>query len=256
LTPEPGPDEAGGGDRPGPRNGKNGANSEEILDALPDTTVVDLPLLLLTAISTVVALIGLFANNVAIIVGAMVVSPLLSPINGFTLELAVGRPHRAFANIRALLILLVLIVVLSAAVTTVLFFLGPVVMTPQILDRFERREVYLAMAVLLGFAAVVAQVKGFHESLVGIGISLALLPPAAVAGIALALFRVNALSALALAFDNIIGVLIGGFIGIFYFRLGPAEWGRQQLARRDLLRVFGVLLALLVLVYLSLLFTG
>ncbi len=249
----PSEDEA---DRPGPLNGEHNATSEELLNALPDTTVVDLPLLLLTSISTVVALVGLFANNVAIIIGAMVVSPLLSPINGFALELAVGRPHRALANLRALLLLIVLVVALSAAITTVLFSLGPVVITPQILDRFERREVYLGMAVLLGFAAMVAQVKGFHESLVGIGISLALLPPAAVAGIALALFRTSALSALALAFDNIIGVLIGGFLGIFYFRLGPAEWRRQESTRKALIRTFGVLLALLALLYASLLFTG
>lgn len=243
-------------DRVGPVNGKHQVTSAELLDALPDTTVVDLPLLLLTAVSTVVALVGLFTNNVAIIVGAMVVSPLLSPITGFTLELSVGRPHRAFANLRALLLLLLLVVVLSAAITTVLFSLGPVVMTPQILDRFERRDIYLVMAVLLGFAAVVAQVKGFRESLVGIGISLALLPPAAVAGIALALFRANALSALGLAFDNIIGVMIGGFLGVFFFRLGPARGVRQERARRTLFRTFGILLVLLVLVYLSLLFTG
>ena len=230
-------------DRVGPLNGEHDATSEELLDALPDTTVVDLPLLLLTSISTVVALVGLFTNNVAIIVGAMVVSPLLSPINGFTLELAVGRPRRALANLRALLLLVVLVVALSAAITAVLFSLGPVVITPQILDRFERREVYLGMAVLLGFAAMVAQVKGFHESLVGIGISLAL-------------FRTSALSALALAFDNIIGVLIGGFLGVFYFRLGPSEWGRQRPVRKALLQAFGVLLMLLALLYLSLLLTG
>lgn len=254
---EEGPDKPGDDqDRPGPLNGDHDAASEELLDALPDTTVVTLPLVLLTSISTVVALVGLFANNVAIIVGAMVVSPLLAPINGFTLELAVGRPHRAVAHLRSLLLLIVLIVALSAAITTVLFTIGPVVMTPQILDRFERREVYLGMAVLLGFAAIIAQVKRFHESLVGIGISLALLPPAAVAGIAVALFRASAFSALALAFDNIIGVLIGGFLGIFYFRIRPATPVRQQMARQSLIRAFGVLLVLLALLYLNLLLTG
>lgn len=243
-------------DVPGPIDGEHDADSEELLEALPETTVVTVPLLLLTSISTVVALVGLFANNVAIIVGAMVVSPLLAPINGFILEMAVGRPHRAIANLRALLLLIVLVVALSVAITTALFALGPVVMTPQILDRFERREVYLGMAVLLGFAAIIAQVKRFPESLVGIGISLALLPPAAVAGIALALFRASALSALALAFDNIIGVMIGGFLGIFYFRIGPANPLRQEMARKSLLRAFGVLLVLLGLLFLNLILTG
>jgi uncharacterized hydrophobic protein (TIGR00341 family) len=250
---EPGEDEA---DHVGPVDGQRQVTSEELADALPDTTVVDLPLLLLTAISTVVALIGLFADNVAIIVGAMIVSPLLAPITGFTLELAVGRPHRALANLRALALLVLLVVVLSAAITAVLYALGPVVMTSQILDRFERREVYLVMAVFLGFAAMVAQVKGFRESLVGIGVSLALLPPAAVAGISLALFSASGFSALALALDNIIGVMIGGLLGIFYFRIRPANQVRQQTARRSLVRALGILLVLLLLLYVNLLLSG
>lgn len=79
-------------DRVGPAKDVPGVTSEDLLRALPDTTLVDLPLLLLTTISTIVALVGLFLNNVAIIIGAMVVSPLLSPITGFILELTVGRP--------------------------------------------------------------------------------------------------------------------------------------------------------------------
>jgi uncharacterized hydrophobic protein (TIGR00341 family) len=243
-------------DRVGPVDGKHQATSEELLDALPDTTVVDLPLILLTSIATVVALVGLFLNNVAIVVGAMIVSPLLTPVTGFILELAVGRPHRAFAHLRAFLLLILLVVALSAAITTVLFSLGPVVFTPQIVSRFDRRDVYLVMAVLLGFAAIIAQVKGFRETLVGIGVSIALLPPAAVAGIALALFRTNALSALALAFDNIIGVMIGGFIGVFYFRLGPARRDRKELARRSMRWAFGLLLVLLALLALNLYLTA
>ncbi len=243
-------------DRPGPTAGARWVTSEDLLQGLPDTTVVDLPLLLLTSIATVVALVGLFLNNVAIVVGAMIVSPLLAPITGFILELAVGRPHRAFAHLRAFLLLILLVVLLSAAITTVLFSFGPVVFTPQIVSRFERRDVYLVMAVLLGFAAMIAQVKGFRETLVGIGVSIALLPPAAVAGIALALFRTNALSALALAFDNIIGVMIGGFLGVFYFRLGPARQERQEIARRSLLWAFGLLLVLLALLYLNLYLTS
>lgn len=164
-------------DRPGPVMGARWVTSEDLLKALPDTTVVDLPLLLLTSIATVVALVGLFLNNVAIVVGAMIVSPLLAPVTGFILELAVGRPHRAFAHHRAFLHLLLLVIVLSAGITTVLFSLGPVVFTPQILDRFERRDVYQVMAVLLGFAAMVAQVKGFRETLVGIGSRSPSFPP-------------------------------------------------------------------------------
>ncbi|HOT93728.1 MAG TPA: TIGR00341 family protein [Methanoregulaceae archaeon] len=239
-------------DRPGIQKDVKPASSENLLEALPETTVLTLPILLMTMIATVVALVGLFNNNVAVIVGAMVVSPLLTPITGFILELSLGRPHRALANLKVLIVLIVLVVALSAMITAILYTMGPISMTPQILDRFERRESYLLMAVLLGFAAIIAQVRGFHESLVGIGISLSLLPPAVVAGIAFALFRTNAVSALALSFDNIIGVMIGGFLGIFFFKIGPAGWERKKKARAILLRAFVVLVALLLLLFLNL----
>lgn len=246
----------GKADRVGPGKDVHEVTSEDLLRALPDTTLVDLPLLLLTAISTIVALVGLFLDNVAIIIGAMVVSPLLSPITGFILELAVGRPIRAFAHLRTLILLLITVILLSAVVTTVLFTQGPIVFTPQILARFERRDVYLVMAVLLGFAAMVAQVKGFHESLVGIGIAASLLPPAAVAGIAFALFQTSAFSALALALDNIIGVMIGGFLGVFFLKLGPGRESLHILARKKLFRTLGILVLLFVLLYLNLNLTG
>jgi uncharacterized hydrophobic protein (TIGR00341 family) len=253
ILEDPGEDEA---DRVGPAKDVHGVTSEDLLRALPETTIIDLPLLLLTAISTIVALVGLFLNNVAIIIGAMVVSPLLSPITGFILELTVGRPIRAFAHLKTLLLLLLTIIVLSAVVTAVLFTQGPVVFTPQILARFERRDVYLVMAVLLGFAAMIAEVKGFHESLVGIGIAASLLPPAAVAGIAFALFQRSAFSALALALDNIIGVMIGGFLGVFFLKLGPGRKNLHFMARKKLFRTLGILFVLFVLLYLDLIFTG
>ncbi|HOV67971.1 MAG TPA: hypothetical protein PLI31_06375, partial [Methanoregulaceae archaeon] len=86
-------------DRPGIQEDVKPASSENLLEALPETTVLTLPILLMTMIATVVALVGLFNNNVAVIVGAMVVSPLLTPITGFILELSLGRPHRALANL-------------------------------------------------------------------------------------------------------------------------------------------------------------
>ena len=66
-------------DRPGIQKDVKPASSENLLEALPETTVLTLPILLMTMIATVVALVGLFNNNVAVIVGAMVVSPLLTP---------------------------------------------------------------------------------------------------------------------------------------------------------------------------------
>ena len=50
-------------------------------------------------ISTVVALVGLISNSVAIIIGAMLISPLMSPISSIALNSVLGRPKEVKQSI-------------------------------------------------------------------------------------------------------------------------------------------------------------
>ena len=53
---------------------------EELLELGLRTDFLDFQLIVLTLLAGIVALFGLFLNNVAVIIGAMVISPLLEPI--------------------------------------------------------------------------------------------------------------------------------------------------------------------------------
>jgi hypothetical protein len=63
---------------------------EEIIAATESYTEFDQNKIILAAIAGLVALIGLFLNNVGVIIGAMLISPLLGPIYALAVYIAIG----------------------------------------------------------------------------------------------------------------------------------------------------------------------
>ena len=63
------------------------------------TYFLDFQLIILTLLAGIVALFGLFLNNVAVIIGAMVISPLLEPIYAGTVFLAEEEMSESSLNI-------------------------------------------------------------------------------------------------------------------------------------------------------------
>lgn len=71
-------------------------------------------LLFMVIIAAAAALIGLFANNPSIIIGAMLIAPLLKPITAFSFNIAVFHPPKIITAGFSILILLASIVGISA----------------------------------------------------------------------------------------------------------------------------------------------
>ncbi len=63
---------------------------QELLDLAPRADILDSQFVVLTVLAGLVALGGLFLNSIAVIIGAMVISPLLEPIYAATVFLANG----------------------------------------------------------------------------------------------------------------------------------------------------------------------
>jgi len=227
---------------------------EELLESTPETDHLDPQLIFLTVLAGIVALIGLFVNNVAIIIGAMVISPMLAPIYACTIFLANGKFIRSLKNLGVLIGLLVLLIVTSAAITWLLLFFVELSVTPEILARTGRNEIYIVLAIVLGITAIVAHKRGFIESVTGIGIAAALAPPAVVTGISLVLYPLGMIRALLLTFDNIFGLLTGMFIAILVLGVGPRHESRKKLARKGVYITVMMLAVVIVLLYLSIRF--
>jgi uncharacterized hydrophobic protein (TIGR00341 family) len=235
------------------KNKKERSPIEKLLESAGTYERLDLNLLILAGIAAVVALIGLFLNNIGIIIGSMLLSPLLGPIYVFALNTAVGRGRVVLLAFRTILVLVGGIIVFSLATTWVLSLFIPLPLTPEILSRMVSNPIYIVMAIILGFATIVALSQGISEGIAGVAVAAALLPPAVVTGIAPVIYIQGTLSALVLTLQNVFGLMAGSVVGVIALQIGPRSYGEKRSARSIIIRIAGLLaLMVLLLFFLSL----
>ncbi len=172
---------------------------------------------LMIILSICMATLGLFMNSSAIVVGSMLIAPLLYPI----LSLAMGIIMSDFGIMAKSFITLLKAIIISivvAALITLLFASQIEGYSEEILSRTEPSVFSVAIGALAGFAAAFALVKPkISETLPGIAISVALIPPLAVVGIGLARLDMTVLlGALLLFLINAVGVI---FTAVIVFSL-------------------------------------
>jgi uncharacterized hydrophobic protein (TIGR00271 family) len=138
----------------------------------------------LVATSTLIACLGLIANSTAVIIGAMLVAPLMTPIFGLSLALVRGEPLLLGRALRAEIFGVVLGVVIAS-----LFGAFPLALevTPEMLARTQPNLLDLLVAVLAGFAGAYAMIdERLSPALPGVAIATAIVPPVANTGLCLA----------------------------------------------------------------------
>ena len=139
----------------------------------------------MVATSTLIASLGLIANSAAVVIGAMLVAPLMTPIFGIALSLVRGDGNLLRRAIQAEVIGVILSVLMSAS-----FGLLPLALqvTPEMLARTEPNLLDLLVAILAGFAGTYAMIdERLSPALPGVAIATAIVPPLANAGLCLAL---------------------------------------------------------------------
>lgn len=130
-----------------------------------------------------IATLGLAQNSPAVIIGAMLLSPLMAPIIGLGLALAIGDLYlgvRAFINC---IISTAAVVGMAALITFVLPFKET---TAEVLSRTRPNPLDLFIALFCGLVAAVSVAKSYKAgpgmALPGVAIAVALVPPLCVAG--------------------------------------------------------------------------
>jgi len=199
--------------------------------------------LLLVTLSTLVAAIGLLENNVAVIIGAMVIAPLLAPNLALSLGTTLGDLQLVRRSIATLLSGIVLAVALSAGIG--LLWPGPFD-SPELLTRTLAGWDSVALALASGAAAAMSLSTGLSSTLVGVMVAVALLPPATAAGIMLSqgAYSLAAGAALLLAI-NIVCVNLASKTVFLVRRIHPRTWLEKEKARSAMpVYLFGWLVAL------------
>ncbi len=133
----------------------------------------------------ILASIGLNTNNKAVIIGAMLVSPLMGPILGIGLTSATNDYPNLYRSLRNLGIA----VLISILTSTIYFLITPIKSAQsELLSRTEPTIFDVLIALAGGFAGIIAGLKKSKHSNVisGVSIATALMPPLCTAGYGLA----------------------------------------------------------------------
>lgn len=221
---------------------------EALYDSIEKTSRLDVNFLLLAALSTVVATVGLVEDSVAVVIGAMVIAPLLGPNLALALGTALGDTRLIVKSLASNLAGITLAVGLSA----LMGWLLPLSLTSrELLARTQVGFDSVALALASGAAAALSVTTGLPSVLVGVMVAVALLPPSATLGLMLGAVQLEpALGAGLLLAVNVVCVNLAARVVFLARGIKPRTWYEREKAKQSTamyILVWVVSLALLLL---------
>ncbi|HTU11108.1 MAG TPA: DUF389 domain-containing protein [Allosphingosinicella sp.] len=131
-----------------------------------------------------IAIFGLLLSSSAVVIGAMLISPLMGPIMG----LGFGIAMFDFADIKRALLALVAGSVLAILFCALIVLVSPLqTVTSEIALRTRPNLFDLGVAIFSGLAGAYATIRGRQGAIVGVALAVALMPPLSVVGFGLAI---------------------------------------------------------------------
>lgn len=196
--------------------------------------------------SIFVASIGLNVSSAAVVIGAMLISPLMGPIVGVGLGVAINDVEM----LRRSLINLGVMIGLSVLTAFLYFKISPLTEeTPELLARTYPTILDVLVAIFGGLALIVAKTKsGTIASVIfGVAIATALMPPLCTVGYGLAVNNLNyAGGALYLFSINTVFIALSTFIVAKLLRFPLVRYANSR--RRRMISRIASLIALIVMV--------
>jgi uncharacterized hydrophobic protein (TIGR00341 family) len=223
------------------------ATREELYNEVEKNSLLDLSFMVLVFLSTTVATIGLIENNVAVVIGAMVIAPLLGPNLAFGLGTALGDTRlmrkSAFTNVAGLLFAIVLSIIIG-------LFWNFDEASPELISRTHVGLDSVALALASGAAAALSMTTGLSSVLVGVMVAVALLPPSVTFGLMLSHGNYQlALSAGLLLLINLVCVNLTSKVVFFIKGIRPRTWMEKKKANKAMsIYIIGWLVTLVILV--------
>jgi len=199
---------------------------------------------LLMGFATTIAAFGVVSDSTAVVIGAMLVAPLMTPLMGTSLSLVMGWPKRATMSGGVALGGVVLAIGLSAVYGAMLpFGLDPVT-NSQIAARVAPTMIDLIIAIAAGGAGAFALSRpDVSDALPGVAVAIALVPPLAVVGLMLEAGEGDkAFGALMLFTTNMVAILL---VGAFVFLLTGVVPIAKLVAEREWIRTTVTLIGVL-----------
>ena len=142
------------------------------------------PALVTLILSIFIASIGLNMNSTAVVIGAMLISPLMGPI----LATGFGFATLNFTVVKSAILRLSLQITIAVLASALYFYISPVqTVTSELLARTEPNIFDVFIAIFGGLAGIIGQTRKTLDNVIpGVAIATALMPPLCTAGYGLA----------------------------------------------------------------------
>lgn len=208
-----------------------GLSREEIYEQVERQGKTNRTYLILVLLSTVVAAFGMLEDNVAVVLGAMVIAPLLGPNLALSVGVALGDSKLILRAAAALIIGVALSIFLGFLIALLLPGASE---SDELLSRTDIGFGGLAIALASGAAAALSLVTGVSSALVGVMVAVALLPPATAVGLFLGFGQpMHAFESSIMLLMNIVCINISAQAVMVTRGITPRRWYEKRRARRS-----------------------
>jgi uncharacterized hydrophobic protein (TIGR00271 family) len=186
--------------------------------------------MILTVLSTLLATFGLFANSAPVIIGAMILAPLMSPI--VAMGMGVLRNTERSLLVGSLRSLAIGVGLAMACAVLVAWITPLRTVNDQIASRMHPTLLDMGIAVFSGIAGAYAHARAeVARSLAGVAIAVALVPPLAVAGVGVGWGDWGIFSGAALLFvTNLVGMVLAAAGTFLMLGYSPFTYSRGGMA--------------------------
>ena len=195
------------------------------------------------AFSIIIASVGLNVNSTAVIIGAMLISPLMGPIIGAGLALGINDTRLLWDAARNLLVM----VAISLVASTLFFLISPLdLVNPTELEARTSPSIYDVMIALFGgFAGIFENARKERGTVLsGVAIATALMPPLCTAGYGIANWSAHFfLGAMFLFIINAVFIILATYVTVKYMRFHTVSGLDEKTATRQR-RIIGCVIIL------------
>lgn len=208
-----------------------------ILEGVHRDARLDEKFMLLVVLAASIATLGLLQGSTAVVIGAMLVSPLLGPIMGIGFGLATIDS----ALIRRSLVTLGAGILIAIVVSIIIIWVSPIQdVTDEIRARTQPNLLDLGVAVVGGIAGAYAIMRGLSGVMVGVSIATALVPPLCTVGFGIATGRYDfATGAMLLFLTNTFAI---AFAATIVARIN--HYGTSLTPQHNMMQLAGILITL------------
>lgn len=210
--------------------GPSRVSREELYANVTSSSELTPVYLALAVLSTLVAGVGLIINDVATIIGAMVIAPLLAPNVSLSLAATLGDLELGWRSLKAnaagLLVSLVIAIIMG-----LIFTIDPE--AEEMISRTMVNLKHIIIALAAGSAGVLAFTRGVPAAIVGVMVAVALLPPLVVMGLLFGAGYLGlAVGAAILTFTNLICINLAGIMTFLVQGVHPRKWWEEKKAKK------------------------